>query len=206
MNGPAPRSGMVEQRYGGEVNRFGPWALASVLLMLPACGDSVTGTAMRAGLIGPHMDLRRQDFSGHDLSDRDLNHVRFDRSNLDGTDLRNANLHRASLRWCDLSNTKLGGADLSEADMRGATLGATPGELDLEGADLRGVTIEGTDLSQSNLDGTDFRGAQADEHTQWPEDFGHPWNKGVKGVGDPFSGERPSSPSSPSLDRQPRPW
>ena len=152
------------------------------LLILPGCGERVTGTAVRAGLIGPHMDLRRQDFDGHDLSGRDLNHARFDRSTFDGTDLRNANLERASLRWCDLTNTKLGGANLSDADMRGATLGPAPGQLDLTGADLRGVSIEGTDLSASTLDGTDFRGAQADEHTQWPSDFGPPAHKGVEGL------------------------
>lgn len=163
-----------------------------MVAVVPGCGEQpLRETARKAGLIGPFMDLRREDLSGHDLSERDLNSIRLDRAVLRGTDLRNANLERASLRWVDLSETKLGGASLRDADLRGVTLGRRPGKIDLDGADLRGATLEGSDLSQATLDGADLRGALADEETTWPPEFGSPWAVGVQGLDESYDSTMP---------------
>lgn len=161
-------------------------SLLGLALALTGCGgESVRGTASRAGRIGPFMDLRHADLAGHDLSERDLEHIRLDRATLTGTDLRDADLQGASLRWVDLSETLLGGADLRDADLRGSVWGANPGAVDLTGADMRGATVEGSDLSHATLDGTDWRGAFADDATKWPAEFGSPWAVGVQGADGP---------------------
>jgi len=130
--------------------------------------------------------LRRARLRHADLTDANLAGV-----DLEHADLEGANLFSANLEGARLVHANLRGADLQKAVLRSA---------DLHEARMDRVCLCGTDLRQASLRGASLKGAQADEHSRWPEGYS-PLKRGVS----IWPGEEPASAGgSPLLSRRDR--
>ncbi|WP_461535929.1 pentapeptide repeat-containing protein [Spongorhabdus nitratireducens] len=124
----------------------------------PAPGET-THDLFRKGFhpLSEGQSLPRQlNFSDQDLSNADLNSVRFNQAIMKGCNLSGSRLSQASLKNCNLENALLSNCDLSNADLSGANLqNATLINCRIQGAnfnnaDLSGASLEGILFDQSN--------------------------------------------------------
>ena len=103
---------------------------------------------------------------GFFLDDINLEHGRFQNTQLQHFSFRRANLKQAefkgaSLWGSDLSDAKLNGADLNSADLLGVDLrGAELIRANLTRAILHGAKLEGANLQNATLSDTDFTNTQ----------------------------------------------
>ncbi|MDQ1026117.1 uncharacterized protein YjbI with pentapeptide repeats/nitrogen fixation-related uncharacterized protein [Streptomyces umbrinus] len=98
-----------------------------------------------------HINLRRTDLRGADMSDGMFNHV----------DLRNAWIQNVNLARSSLLNALFQGAALQKADLMFAHLGgATFHEANMEEATFRLADARGANFSHANLERVSFRQAK----------------------------------------------
>ncbi|WP_169747992.1 pentapeptide repeat-containing protein [Pseudonocardia acaciae] len=116
-------------------------------------------------------DLTRDDFTGANLSDADL-----DRTNFAGRRLVNANLAGASLRGAtfagaDLTGARLHDADLARANFSRANLArADLARAHLARASLTRANLMGADLTWTSLADAVLDGVRWNTETKWPND------------------------------------
>jgi Pentapeptide repeats (8 copies) len=111
------------------------------------------------------VDLRAAFLHRARLSDANLRHTTFARSQMvavdfEGSDLEDADLRLANMRQARLAGAQLYGAHLQQADLRWA--------------DLRGAILAGADLRGARLDGANLSDIRYDAKTQWPANFQPP--------------------------------
>lgn len=103
----------------------------------------------------------KTDWSGCNLSNRDLSHFKGTGFKLNGCDLSHSKLNGAKLQGAqlcgaNLAEAKLCGAKLPDANLNGADLR----RADLQGADLRRCDFRNACLSDANFKGADVQDAQ----------------------------------------------
>ena len=101
------------------------------------------------------------DFTGVELSRRDLEGMDFSGADLSGSDLREsllqgAKLHNSIVYGADLRNARMSGAYLQSASFIGSNLRGAH----LTGADLRNAFLVNVDLRDADLSRADLRGAR----------------------------------------------
>ncbi|MEW8437925.1 MAG: toll/interleukin-1 receptor domain-containing protein [Candidatus Thiodiazotropha taylori] len=103
------------------------------------------------------------DFSGIDLSDKDLSTANLSGVNFTNSFLRGANLTRANLAGVDFSGSMLRGVNFHGAFLRGVNFtdvnlsASCLLRVDLRGASLRGLDFTDSTLGSSDLSGADLR-------------------------------------------------
>jgi uncharacterized protein YjbI with pentapeptide repeats len=106
----------------------------------------------------PNIDTLQPDFSGSDLSNRDLRGVNFAwadirKANLSNTDLRYANLTDISMDDANLSDSKLGNVNFKDMRITGVNFKGAY----LEGANLQSIIkVERCEFEDANLAGSDL--------------------------------------------------
>lgn len=115
--------------------------------------------------------LKNCNFQGATLRDTDLSYA-----DLTGSDLRKSTgkafFHLTVLNKVDLSGVDLNGANTGEMKFREAKLRGTKGFNQIYGCDFYMADLRGADLSTAQLlDRTNFRKAQYDQVTRWPNGF-----------------------------------
>jgi uncharacterized protein YjbI with pentapeptide repeats len=125
----------------------------------------------RANLRGADLDFAW--LEGADLSGAQLQGV----VHLNSANLQGATLISAQLQGVNLNGVHLEGVDLYGAHLQGANLsfsqlqGANFNGVDLQEANLNFADLQGTNLSGAQLQSAQFRNADADLKTIWPEGF-----------------------------------
>jgi uncharacterized protein YjbI with pentapeptide repeats len=103
-------------------------------------------------------------WSGCEMSARNLSQVDLSRSILNNAMLNGADLHAANLASADLSYAGLTGADLRAANLQNANLkGAVLRNANLAQADLRDADLGYVALQGANLHGASLAGAKLDK-------------------------------------------
>ncbi len=124
--------------------RMGIWIPISAFLFLSLLSALLMTiqSGSRCKDISPSGQLWDCDFTGMDLSGRDLQEA-----NMERIDLTGANLSGADLSGANLSNADLPGVDLSNADLSDAILF----QAKVDGADLSGAVLDGANLQLASL-------------------------------------------------------
>jgi Pentapeptide repeats (8 copies) len=113
----------------------------------------------------PWLEHRLPEVQAAMLSDANLRHTNFARSQMVEVDFERSDLEDADLRLANMRQARLAGALL---------IGTHLQQADLRGADLRGAVLAGADLRDARLDGAKLFDIRYDAKTQWPANFQPP--------------------------------
>jgi hypothetical protein len=142
----------------------------SLRVRVPEVQAALTVLVRRRPLVtDPPLDLRDLDLSGADVSGQVVlvnNRFGIREGDLRGADFRGANLRGATFSWVYLRKTDFRGADLRGADFQDVNVPAGDASIDVYPGQ-----IPTPNPSDSGIEVADFRGALADNSTQWPGGF-----------------------------------
>lgn len=110
--------------------------------------------------IEPGADLNEQDLSRCDLSDREIQAIRFRFADLSGANFEGSRLFMMDATAATLDGATFRGADLASADLyRASARNVDFREADLTRTDMRRTDLTGANLTGATLTWTQFGGA-----------------------------------------------